>query len=501
MGTGDKSSDMTSYIGISGPDTPKYLLANNFLAEFFASDLSGREIPYAYEDFRDAKILLCEEDDEQKKKQLEQSFDCFLGKFSGDSLVSFREKKHFYFPIKPQMLCSTNSNLRHLHYCMIPGIEDEGTFFELQGLLYQYLYDRADGVGYLVSLLFEKYFETCMDKDSCKRDKKRKYEFDLLRAGNFSRVRKNFKEDLYKMLQHPYFRNLDFYKRYDYLAVLLDFYVIQFIINKKAAAFSRGYVLCQGSSHLSGCDSYHRACVQNYSKIRAVFQAEMKEYYLECLRKELKDGDSILIKNSDKGIFVAAGSKREEFIVFVRRVLNSNFKEKAAATLYPAIRNVFALDGTKEKEYTVAEFVMYYIDVSNARKGSTLTKISSALNTSGKDIEFVFPKTRSKFKYFALSPSLLEFLVRLYLALQDSPYAYLDNFLDFLQDKYGICIQKNARMDSMLKSLHVKVPYQEFRLNEQALIDSLDEISCLVRLSDSGYVVTLPEEKGEFALL
>ena len=102
MGTGDKSSDMTSYIGISGPDTPKYLLANNFLAEFFASDLSGREIPYAYEDFRDAKILLCEEDDEQKKKQLEQSFDCFLGKFSGDSLVSFREKKHFYFPIKPE---------------------------------------------------------------------------------------------------------------------------------------------------------------------------------------------------------------------------------------------------------------------------------------------------------------------------------------------------------------------------------------------------------------
>lgn len=42
----------------------------------------------------------------------------------------------------------------------------------------------------------------------------------------------------------------------------------------------------------------------------------------------------------------------------------------------------------------------------------------------------------------------------------------------------------------------MKVPFQEFRQNEQALIDNLDEINCLIRLSDSGYVVTLPEEKG-----
>ena len=56
-------------------------------------------------------------------------------------------------------------------------------------------------------------------------------------------------------------------------------------------------------------------------------------------------------------------------------------------------------------------------------------------------------------------------------------------------------------MDRILKKMHIKVPFQEFRQNEQALLDTLDEINCLIRLSDSGYVVTLPEEKGEFTLL
>ena len=76
-----------------------------------------------------------------------------------------------------------------------------------------------------------------------------------------------------------------------------------------------------------------------------------------------------------------------------------------------------------------------------------------------------------------------------------------DNFLLYLQERYGICIQKTEQMDQILKKMHIKVPFQEFRQNEQALLDNLDEINCLIRLSDSGYVVTLPEEKGEFTLL
>lgn len=230
-----------------------------------------------------------------------------------------------------------------------------------------------------------------------------------------------------------------------------------------------------------------------------MFQTELKQFYIECLKEEQAEDKDFVVEESEGKIYVTGKNESKEFIQFVRQVFHSNIKDKMALSLYPAVRRVFALD--EKKKFSAEEFAMCYMDVSSARKGSALVKISSALNTCGKDIAFVFPKTHSRHKYFALSPSLLDFFVRLYLAKQESTYAYLDNFLNFLQDWYGICIQKNARMDRMLKSLHIKVPFQEFRLNEQALIDNLDEINCLIRLSDSGYVITLPEEKGEFALL
>ena len=112
---------------------------------------------------------------------------------------------------------------------MIPGIEKEEVFCEVQNLLFEYLYGGADGVSYLMCTICEKYF----GGDDWKREEKRNYELDMLKSGNFRNVRKNFREDLYKLLKHRFFRNLDFYKRYDYLATLLDFYVIQFVINKR----------------------------------------------------------------------------------------------------------------------------------------------------------------------------------------------------------------------------------------------------------------------------
>lgn len=496
MGTGNESK-LASYIGISGPETPKFLLANNFLAEFFPEDENGREKQYSYQDFFESKILICEEDDEQKKKQLEESFNCFFQRFSGEDMILFNDKRHYYFPIKPQMLRGATYNLRHLLYCMIPDIEDEKIFRQVQELLAQYLYSGADGVSYLMGVICGRYF----GEENRKKKKKGSYDFDMLKAANFRNVRNHFKKDLYRLLQHRFFRNLDFYKRFDYLATLLDFYVIQFIINKKSITSNRGFLLCQGSSHLANGEAYHLACVQNYAEIRFVFQVELKEFYIECLKEEQVKDQDILIKNASDKILVCGKKGEEEFIQFVKRVFNSNFNISAKDTLYPSIRKVFALDGRKVKLFSAEEFVMCYIDMSRARKGASLTKISSALNTCGKDIEFVFPRTQSRHKYFALSPSLLEFLVRLYLAREESTYAYLDNFLDDLQDTYGICIQKNEQMDKILKNLHMKVPFQEFRQNEQALIDNLDEINCLIRLSDSGYVVTLPEEKGEFSLL
>ena len=56
-------------------------------------------------------------------------------------------------------------------------------------------------------------------------------------------------------------------------------------------------------------------------------------------------------------------------------------------------------------------------------------------------------------------------------------------------------------MEKLLTKYGIRVTQQEFNRNEQAFLDTLDHVNCLVRLSDSGYVVTLPEKKGEFRLL
>lgn len=493
-----KENSPAVYIGVSGPETPKFLLANNFLSEFFITKKEEQTKQYSYDYFYQAGVFQCEEGDEQKKKQLAESFDTFFQRFAGEDLIkSNYEGKHFYFPIKPWMLRGAGYRLRHLLYHMIPGIEQEKKYRRLQEQLFQYLYGRNEGVSYLLSAMCEKAFQ----REYKKKAGKKSEEFEMLKKSHYKKVCNNFEADLNKLLTHEFFLNLDFYKRYDYLATLLNRYVIQFIVNKVSGA-NRGKMLCQGSatSHLLDGGAYHRACVQNYADIRAVFQKELKKFYIQRLETEVGKDGKIKLLTRQEDIQVISKGHEELFDKFVLRIFNSKYSKKDS--LYQSVRKAFGIPKEGQMgEYTVDEFVMYYIDVSKAGGGNVLTKISSTLPTCGKDIDFIFPKSSSKHKFFAMSPSLLEFYVRMYLAKEDRTYAYLDNFLLYLQERYGICIQKTEQMDQILKKMHIKVPFQEFRQNEQALLDNLDEINCLIRLSDSGYVVTLPEEKGEFTLL
>ena len=144
---------------------------------------------------------------------------------------------------------------------------------------------------------------------------------------------------------------------------------------------------------------------------------------------------------------------------------------------------------------------MRYIDLTGSRRGSTLTKISSTLPTSGRQIDMIFPRNRSRQKYFAMSETLSEFYVRLYLARKNQKYDYLDNFIEDLQNRYRIVIKKSAEGEKMLRSMRITLNAQEYAKNQAAFIDVLNNINCLIKLSDSGYVVTLPEEKGAFKLI
>lgn len=510
----EDKNKLSAYIGIIGPETPKYLVANNFLDEFFQAPPEEKLREISCAGFMKAGILNCEEDDGQKLQQLEDSFDRFFQRFSGlDTIQTNYKNEKFYFPLRPQMLKNSKANLRHLLYNMLPDIEKKENFRELQERLQEYLYGEATGVNYLLNEMCRKLFQ----EDYYKSPTAKNPEFTVrLRRKQYRQVCLNFQEDLNCLLEDPSFQKLDFYKKYDYLATLLNVYVIQFIVKKNVSPNARdggdGCILCQGSatSHLLSGGAFHRACVQNYAKLREVFPKELKELYLLQMKKETNEEGIIYVWNEDAILYVdkvpgeadAQSESSETLIEFVKRVFNSRFTKSTAESMNASMQKAFKLtEEGKKYPFHQNEFVTLYMNVSQARQGSALTKISSTLPTCGKDIGFVFPKSRSRHKFFALSPSLLEFFVRLYLARKGRSYAYLDSFLADLEERYGICTQKSEKMDQILKSLQIKVPFQEFRQNEQALLDNLDENNCLVRLSDSGYVVTLPEEKGEFRLL
>lgn len=205
----ENKSVLSAYIGIAGPETPKYLLANNFLSEFFQAP-SEKDMPEMnYQSFKKTEILTSEEDNEQKQKQLERSFDRFLQRFSGSDIIKSNYKnKSFYFPLHPQMLKSTAFNLRHLLYNMLPEIEKEEKFRKLQDMLQEYLYQETTGVNYLLNELYEKLFQGQYRKLPSAKDPEYAR---LFKRKQYRQVCKNFEEDLYRILEHPSFKKLDFY--------------------------------------------------------------------------------------------------------------------------------------------------------------------------------------------------------------------------------------------------------------------------------------------------
>ncbi len=62
-------------------------------------------------------------------------------------------------------------------------------------------------------------------------------------------------------------------------------------------------------------------------------------------------------------------------------------------------------------------------------------------------------------------------------------------------------IAKSPEGDKRLKAVKPRLSAQDFARNQAAFIDTLNSVNCLIKLSDSGYVVTLPEMKGDFRLI
>lgn len=502
MGKDNKSEDKTlsAYIGFSAPETPKYFLTNNFLSEFFHVEEKLSQV-LDYSSFEKTGSLINEEDNKEIKEKMENSFNQFFQRFSGEDTIKSKYKtkeinNHFYFPLTPRMLRTSNMNLRHLLFNMLlyenKGKNRKEKFEKIQEKLNRFLFTNTIGVNHILYELCSSMLNNnCSIKKEFKEIENNK-SFDILKEkAFFKELGKQLGEDLNILLTNSYFTELDFYKKYDYLSTLLGSYVVYFIVRMKD---NKAFILCKGSSTDTRLNEggFHKASVENYVKIRSVFKDKLVEFYLS----KLNNTEKIRLEDKDNNVYVNGST----FKNYVKDKFTSNFRNEKE--LERLARKNFGLSlDIRIKELDCTDFVKSFVDISGSIGGASLTKISSTLPTIGKEIGIVFPANSIRFKFFAMSHALIEYFVRLYLAKNNVEYAYLDAFLSFLQTTYGIFISESDKIKKEIKTYRAKITRSEFRQNTTAFMNTLQEVNCLVKLSDSGYIITLPEKKGELKFL
>ena len=495
---------LAAYVGISAPETPKYLLTNNFLAEYFrVPDKLLQE--YTFEQFKNQGVLYTE--DEKNEEKLKKSFNRFLFRYLGEETIiqenrklkqnrnssdNKKEIKHYYFPLTQEMLCESTQTLRHILY-YLQKLDKEFQYNEMQKKLEQYIFKDNSGLNHIFKILLQSSDENA---DYKKEPELPESFWRMLKPAEKNRMRKlghQLNEDLDVLLTHEYFQKLDFYRRYHYLSMLLTSYVIQYVVVRKGSSTG---ILCKGNPLDSRLDGLiHKACCNNYDDIRNLFPTLLKEYYVEAIKKLADEKGELQLRAQDGKVWING----DTFENFITDVMGSKISSNGIA--YKKLIIAFELTEKTERKVTVEEFVMAYISLTGTRRGSTLTKISSVLSTSGRQLEMVYPRSNARQKYFAMSAGLAEFYVRLYLAGQSRQYDYLDNFLEFLQERYRIVIGKTEGSGRLMKSLKPRLSARNFADNQAAFRDTLNGVNCLIKLSDSGYVITLPEEKGDFRLI
>lgn len=490
------SDRIAAHVGMSAPETPKYLLANHFLLEYF--EQTGKElVPYSYTWFEEKGVLSTQ--DNQNKKKLEEAFNRFLDRYLGDETFHnenkrLKEDHHFYFPLTPDMLKEGKQTLRHVLF-ELQNLDEDFRFEKTQQDLESFLFTNPSGINDIWNILLQKDNGTHLRKRYLEQDNSDFW--NMLKPAEFKRMRelgKRLNEDLDVLLTHEYFTRLDFYRKYQYLSILLTGYIIQYILVRKGG---NACILCKGrplDDRLNG--DIHRACCFSYIRLRELFPDLLKAFYKEALETSVGKEKFLHLSAERDSIWIQGKSFDE-----IMKEISGRNQQSLKKITYNSLLQGFAMADGEQKDMKIDEFVLRFTDLIGSKQGSSLQKMSSILSTSGKQIDMVYPKTSVNSKYFAMSEGLAEFYVRLYLARRNLQYDYLDNFLDDLSARYYIIIAKTSNSEKYLKAIKPLLKAQELTKNKLAFLDTLNSGNCLIKLSDSGFVVTLPEEKGGFKLI
>jgi hypothetical protein len=485
----DELKGLSDFIGFSAPEVPKYLILNNFLSCYFDHRKADNNF-YSFDDFRN--ILTCEESDDNQLKRLEKSFEKYFSQYTGENMMS-KKTKAIYLPINKNMIIiDENTPLRNLPHRLLRKSNYEG---DITLDLESYLFSDSLGTNEILSFLCSNIKDI---KNLKKKVENETDETNEEKKTYFKDLAKKMGNDLKIVLTHPNFTQLDYYRKIEYLSTLLAFYAVLYIIKRPTSGNKKTpVIICKGSAEASSnSNEFHRACLVSYGKIREGFNTLFKDYFSLCL----KEIDNITIRNREGNIEVDLYGNTTPISEFLKskELGNPNDNINRSEKLLSALSIVSRGDS---KTIPKNEFILRYINFLKNSSGSSYTKTSSTLPTLGRESGIIFPLGRSRYKYFALSEDLAEYFVRLYLSERKRNYDYLDSFINWLEYQYDICIIKSEKLEEYLKSINAKIPVRDFMQNEEAFIQNLSSTNCLIKMSDNGYVITLPEKKGEFKLL
>lgn len=503
---------LTEFIGISAPETPKYIILINFLERYFK--VNNEKFSYDAIVSWDNNKIMSEEGDSLIKQNLKRSFQEYINAYSGLEATNTTHKNNKrYFPIIPDMITSTRQfPLRHLLYSMqmnssVNKKNFKQSYENMQKKLYTYLYpDNEESCS--IYRILEYIFGDRSSLEQIRRNDPPEILF-----GN-QREHKYFKElsDLFclqldKILCNKNLIEMDIYRRIEFLSTFLGLFVLQYILERTNSLYKNkkdaNIIICKGSTELDTTnDAIHRASQNCYVNIRSLFPEMMKSYYKQQIDEINSETISFSLL-SDNDIKVEFDNHANMDLLIFLKKYNLSISTRMQGKLLKKFKDTFIADGKISKLYNKDDFALEFYNMQKSIQGSSVAKISSTLPTTGRDINILFPKSNARQKYFAMSSEIAEFFVRLYLIQMDSEFGYFDDFIEWLQSKYSIFIRMDLEgvLTKYLHRINSSVTVQDSNKNENAFIKTLTDANCLIKLSDSGFIVVLPEKKGEITLI
>lgn len=510
----EKSQDSYAlFIGINRSVNPGIRVLIDFLSFYFErneKEKSAYSFSWKDKEEKINEIVICKEESESVRKNLSEAVLEWLKSYSTFKPIDGNNSKNYLLPLTPGMLMqddNVNKYLRNLLnsflYAGLRGEEQDQLFQEIQTGLFNMLYSERARLGgyeellYILSYLFDG---NAKEINKAQLNRERIVKIDAL----FLKLSNQFKTDLLNLIHSKYLIHESVYKKISELNILCNFYIVRYMIIRSFDG-AEPFVLAKGSLNMPSDGKIHSAAVMNFAGIRELIYKVSANYY-EKMIDEINDRDrrlKLFIKETkDSRICLMRDRKdiwpkvRQKIFRIHPEVRDEKGRQKALAI------EKMLLDflGGSEKEVLVNNREIAYACMEISKKrDSSVRKVSSVFASHGKECYFAYPIGKVRQKYYVMSPALTEVLVYIFLEEQEEGRGTLENFYQWLEKRYCIYLRYSPKMIKYFKQNAIEQPSQmDFSENQKAFIQTLEEINCIVKLSDNSYIITYDNEAGRW---